>query len=53
MLDEEVEKASLVVFDLGELFQDCVGDEVGAPAARGEGELLLEPATQLLVGDIN
>ena len=43
VLDEEVEEARLVVFQLGELFEDCVGDEIGAPAAGGEGELFLEP----------
>lgn len=43
MLDEEVQQAGLVVFDLRELFDDCVGDEVGAPAARGEGKLFLCP----------
>ena len=50
VLDEEVEQPGFVVFNLRELFQDCVGYEVGAPAARGEGELLLEPGTQLLAG---
>lgn len=43
VLDEEVEQAGLVVFQLGELFEDGVGDEVGAAAAGGEGELFLEP----------
>lgn len=41
VLDKEVQKAGFVVLDLGEFFEDCVGDEVGASAARGECELLL------------
>jgi hypothetical protein len=49
VLDEEVEEARLVVFQLGELFEDGVGDEVGAAAAGGEGELLLEPVRRGLV----
>jgi hypothetical protein len=46
VLDEEVEEACLVVFQLGELFEDCVGDEVGAAAAGGEGELFLKPVNK-------
>lgn len=49
MLDEEVEEACLVVFNLGELFEDCVGDEVGAAAAGGEGELFLEPIKKYII----
>ena len=43
MLNEEVQESCLVILDFGEFFEDCVGDEVGAPAARGQGELFLEP----------
>lgn len=43
MLDEQVEKADLVVLDLGQGARDVVGDEVGAARAAGEGELFLEP----------
>lgn len=43
VLHEEVQHADLVVADLGELGEDGVGDEVGAAAAGGEGEVLLEP----------
>lgn len=45
MLDEEVQQAGFVVLDLWELFDDRVGYEVGASAARGKGELLLCPGT--------
>ena len=48
MLDEEVQKARFVVLDLRELFQDCVGYEVGTAGAGGEGELLLKPGTKSL-----
>ena len=43
MLDEEIEEANLVVFDLGQRARDLVGDEVGAAGAGGEGDVLLEP----------
>ena len=43
MLHEEIEHADLVVADLWQLRQDLVGDEVGAAAARGQGEGFLEP----------
>jgi hypothetical protein len=43
VLNKQVQKTGLVFLDLWQLFQDRVGDEVGAPAARGEGELFLEP----------
>jgi hypothetical protein len=43
VLDEEVQQPGLVALDLRQLFQDGVGYEVRAPAARGQGELFLEP----------
>ena len=43
MLDEQVQKAGLVVLDLRQLFQHGIGDEVASSAARGQGELLLVP----------
>lgn len=45
MLNEEVQESCLVVLDFREFFEDCVGDEVGTPAARGQGELFLEPGS--------
>jgi hypothetical protein len=44
VLDEEVDEAGLVRLDLRKLFDDVVGDEVGAARARGEGEGFLEPS---------
>lgn len=43
VLHEQVQHADLVIADLWELGEDGVGDEVGAAAAGGEGEVLLEP----------
>jgi hypothetical protein len=48
VLDEEVQETRLVVFDLWELFDDGVCDEVGAARARGECELFLEPVEELI-----
>lgn len=45
VLDEEGEQAGFVGGDFGELGVDVRGYEVGAPAARGEGEGFLEPGT--------
>lgn len=43
VLDEEVEEADFVGFQLGEFLEDGVGDEVGAAALGREGEGLLGP----------
>lgn len=46
MLDEEREEADAVVFELGELGHNGVGDQVAAARARGERELFLEPVVR-------
>lgn len=43
MLHKQIQHADLVVADLGQFGEDVVGDEVGAAAAGGEGEVFLEP----------
>jgi hypothetical protein len=45
MLDEEVQQAGFVVFDLGDFFEDVVGNEVGAARSAGEGKGFLCPRT--------
>ena len=42
MLNKEVHDADFVVFQLGELAGDFVGDEVAAARFGGEGELFLD-----------
>jgi hypothetical protein len=48
VLNEEVEKASLVGFDFREFLENVVCYEVGAAAARGEGKGFLEPVCKRL-----
>jgi hypothetical protein len=43
VLYEEVEQTGLVRLYFGELFENCVGYEVGAAGAGGKGEGFLEP----------
>ncbi|KAK1060677.1 hypothetical protein LTR74_011692 [Friedmanniomyces endolithicus] len=49
VLDEEVEEADFVGFELREVGEDIGGDEVAAAALRGEGELFLGPGHFVLV----
>ncbi|KAK1825248.1 hypothetical protein LTR12_000048 [Friedmanniomyces endolithicus] len=41
VLEEEVEEANFVGFELGEVGEDFGGDKVAAPALRGEGHFVL------------
>lgn len=50
MLDEEGQQPDFVVLDLGELFGDGVGYEVGAAGARGEREGFLVPGGMISGG---
>ena len=43
MLNKQIEKADFVFLDLGQVFDDCVGDKVGTAGFRGEREGFLEP----------
>lgn len=43
MLHEQIQHADFVVADLGQFGENVVGDQVGAAAAGGEGEVFLEP----------
>ena len=49
MLHKQVQDADFVVFDFGELFDDGVGDEVGASRLGREREGLLEPRHVVVV----
>lgn len=50
VLDEEVENADFVVFQLGELAGHFVRDEVAAAGLGGEGELFLEEGHGCFLG---
>lgn len=52
VLHEEVQHADLIVADLWHFGEDMIGDEVGAAAACGEGEVLLKPGHFVEVGGI-
>ena len=43
MLDKQVQQPNFVVFDLGDLAHDCVGNEVATPRLGRQGEGFLEP----------
>lgn len=45
MLDEEVDKADFVVFDLRQRRYDVVGDKIRASRFWGKGKGFLEPRT--------
>lgn len=43
MLNKQIQQADLVLLDLGEFFEDLIGDEIGPAGPRRKGELLLVP----------